>query len=302
MQNKQYNEEKRKYIRLKSVFPVEFLVLPTSVNKLGTSYWRQGYTCNVSGGGICLETTDLDKKTLEALINKSPLDIRLRLHLMRPMIQAKTEVAWIKKEEEGGRFRFYIGLRFFKIAPQDLNRLLRQARWHKFSLTGALFLVFIFFSAFIGSTFYNYQLRLANERLVTQMVALGQQASQENKVLEKVVEEKRIVREKIAQTSIDHGQDLPGLEKQYASLLAQEKQIADRVDLLNRQKEGLKTKVLKRMYQWLKNHQSLSTGLIQSFEGDVKIVKDWAFTYDQALAVNVFLLFNRYASSMRRTK
>src|SRR3990167_5069689 len=45
------------------------------------------------------------------------------------------------------------------------------------------------------------------------------------------------------------------------------------------------------MHLWLKNHQSPSTGLVSSFEGDDPMIKDWAFTYDQALAAHVFLSF-----------
>ncbi len=47
------------------------------------------------------------------------------------------------------------------------------------------------------------------------------------------------------------------------------------------------------MYQWLKSHQDQRTGLIISYEGDDEL-QDWAFTYDQSLAVFVFLLFKDY--------
>ncbi|MFA5389244.1 MAG: hypothetical protein WC312_05765 [Candidatus Omnitrophota bacterium] len=43
------------------------------------------------------------------------------------------------------------------------------------------------------------------------------------------------------------------------------------------------------MYQWIKNHQSKRTGLVTSFEGD-KDLEDWAFTYDQSLACQSFVL------------
>jgi hypothetical protein len=44
------------------------------------------------------------------------------------------------------------------------------------------------------------------------------------------------------------------------------------------------------MYGWLKSHQNLHTGLIASFEGDPSL-EDWAFTYDQSLASQTFLVF-----------
>lgn len=292
MDNKNYNEEKRRYIRLKSVFPVEFLVLPLKEKGSVASYWRQGYTSNVSAGGICLETTDIDKKTLDAILQRSLFEIRFRLHLTRPMIPAKAEVAWIQKQEESGRLRFHIGLKFLEIEPRHLRRMLFQARWHQFSLKIVFSLAVLFLMGFFLSVFHNHQLRYENQKLISQMVDLGQKVTQDHQALEKINEEKMIVKEKIEQSPFDGRVDLSMLEKQYEGLLSQEKQIADRMNLFNRQKEGLQAKVLTKMYQWLKNHQSLSTGLIQSFEGDVNIVKDWAFTYDQALGVIVFLLFN----------
>ncbi len=47
------------------------------------------------------------------------------------------------------------------------------------------------------------------------------------------------------------------------------------------------------MYKWIRNHQNLKTGLIASFEGDFEL-SDWAFSYDQALCINVFLLFSDF--------
>jgi len=46
---------------------------------------------------------------------------------------------------------------------------------------------------------------------------------------------------------------------------------------------------IEKMLEWLKIHQTKRTGLVVSYEGD-KNIKDWAFTYDQALVVQVFLI------------
>jgi len=52
------------------------------------------------------------------------------------------------------------------------------------------------------------------------------------------------------------------------------------------------------MYEWIKVHQNLRTGLIASFEGD-NYLADWAFTYDQALAVIVFTVVGNYEAAQR---
>lgn len=60
--------------------------------------------------------------------------------------------------------------------------------------------------------------------------------------------------------------------------------------------EKLKAAVLKQMVQWMGSHQNLRTGLVASYEGDAAL-EDWAFTYDQALASQVFLLFGEPKSA-----
>jgi len=51
----------------------------------------------------------------------------------------------------------------------------------------------------------------------------------------------------------------------------------------------LEKATIKNMYEWLKTHQNSMTGLAISFEGD-PFMRNWAFTYDQALALQVFLI------------
>ena len=58
--------ERRKYIRLDSVFPVGFRLLSLD-GKAALSDWLQGYTNNIGKGGICLTINNL-KPELAKLI------------------------------------------------------------------------------------------------------------------------------------------------------------------------------------------------------------------------------------------
>ncbi len=84
------------------------------------------------------------------------------------------------------------------------------------------------------------------------------------------------------------------LEKKSLSAKTEEKNIK----ALVLRKGNLDKTVLSDMYKWLKIHQNLRTGLVMSFEGDSSL-KGWAFTYDQALCVNVFLLYRDIDSAKR---
>ena len=50
--------QKRRFIRLSSIFPVAFHVI-SKRNQTSSNFWIQGYTSNVSKGGLCIETVQL---------------------------------------------------------------------------------------------------------------------------------------------------------------------------------------------------------------------------------------------------
>lgn len=66
-----------------------------------------------------------------------------------------------------------------------------------------------------------------------------------------------------------------------------------KVEGILKKEAQLKKSVFDKMYLWLKNHQNPRTGLIASFEGDSEL-KDFAFTYDEALSAICFTYFKDY--------
>lgn len=67
-------------------------------------------------------------------------------------------------------------------------------------------------------------------------------------------------------------------------------QIKEEAKQLGIKKQLVSEKVIAGMYDWIKNRQDLARGLILSYEGDSSLGRV-SFTYDQALAVFVFLNF-----------
>ena len=60
----------------------------------------------------------------------------------------------------------------------------------------------------------------------------------------------------------------------------------------------LEKSTLDRMHQWLNVHQNPQTGLVVSFEGD-RNHRYTAFTYDQSLATQAYILFGDYDKARR---
>ena len=293
MNNSKEFLEKRKYIRLNSVFPVSFKISGTCDQK-NIDDWVQGYTCNVSKGGICLEASHVERWTADYLQGSGQmLELRIRIPLDLPPIKAIAQVVWMKviraKEEEDNKYQ--IGVRFTAINKKDLDRMVAQAKWLKFSFKSVAVVAAVLLIAFIGSSFRVYRLRQANQKIVHSLVASQQEENQTNKVLEQIVQEKNIISKQIESMS-NNVEGSGALKNQYEELVRKEENINDQLKMISRRIEGIEQSVVKQMYKWLKTHQNPTTGLVSSFEGDVGIVKDWAFIYDQALIVSAFLLFD----------
>lgn len=119
--------ERRKYIRLKSVFPVGFRLLDPDSSE-PTSDFQQGFTADVSKGGILLRVNNI-KPDLSNLLEKKEVKLVLSIDIPltgRP-VEAVASVAWITLIKEKDRDIYMAGLSFESIAKADRRRLVGYA-------------------------------------------------------------------------------------------------------------------------------------------------------------------------------
>ena len=129
----QGGQERRRYIRLNTVFPVEFEIV-SSDGKEVLSEFHQSFTRDVSEGGICLEINNL-KDELAGRLNDKTAKMRLQINVpfsAKP-ISAEADAAWIKKIKEDHPNKFLIGISYKQIADRDRRRIVSFARllWFK---------------------------------------------------------------------------------------------------------------------------------------------------------------------------
>ena len=128
--------EYREYVRLKSVFPVEFTIVRLQGDLPGFD-WQLGQTRNISEEGLCLETNHLTESTIKFLSQQNiMLELRMFIPPTQPAIKAVTEVVWYKKEGE----KHIVGLKFRSIIKTELERILHHARWFKISSIAVIIL------------------------------------------------------------------------------------------------------------------------------------------------------------------
>lgn len=313
--------ERRNYIRLDSVFPVEFRVLSADA-KHSLSDILQGFTNNISKGGVCLEINNLKPELAKLIQDRSvifDLDIEMPL---RNLVKAKAKVAWVKELVSTEPNKYLIGLAYEEIGPQQNSRLMRYA-WAKKLFAPTVFtVIFILGVAFVFGTYLNVKLIKGNKALVGQLIKIIQETSiakQEVKKINKekeqlqlniealelhiqnAVEEKTRTKEVLGAERMERLtrmtekliQERDALQKELGALQEKESTVTEELLRLDKKKGILEKANLDKMYQWLKIHQNPRTGLIMSFEGDSDIA-NWAFTYDQALAIQAYTNFSDF--------
>jgi len=159
--------EKRRYKRLDHIFPVEFqLVTPDNRVVLD---WQQGFSQDISSGGICLIVNYI----LEAgglLLEDKETHLRLKIHLPVGIesIAATARIAWVKKIKTDICFRYTVGLEYEQIDPRENLRILRYVRGRRVFKVMAVIFSLALSAGLVIAGFYNVKLRFDKERLFRQ--------------------------------------------------------------------------------------------------------------------------------------
>ena len=179
------NIEHRKYIRLNAVFPVEFQFIDAETSG-SISDIKQGFTRDVSKGGICLEVNNLEEG-LEQVIRegRAKLDIRLHIPLSMPETKAIAKIVWHEKVKSGYPNKYLIGLSFVQIDPKDSSRIYFHAT--RVILAPAIIAVLFFFLVSGLAYFYftGFKSKAENIKLVEELNQLSTKKSE----LEKEIRE-----------------------------------------------------------------------------------------------------------------
>lgn len=319
--------ERRKYIRLDTVFPVQFRLLSLD-GKSFLSDLLQGFTSNISRGGICLEVNNLNLELTNLIKNQRvKLALAIEIPLARKPVEALSQVAWIK-EVPIQPDRYLIGLTYEKIALSGNNRILRYAWTKKLFVPVVLAIILVLGLGFAINSFINIKLIQGNKALVEQLVEIIQESSlarqkvkdisreredlqlkiqtsqsriktieeEKAKLDEKVKLEETKAKQKVEElnSAIDKlAQEKASLQEQLIALQRKEISVTEEFLRLDEKKTHLEKENLDKMYQWLKVHQNPRTGLVMSFEGDSDVA-NWAFIYDQALIVQAYTHFGDF--------
>lgn len=322
-------EEKRKYIRLNSCFPVEFSLIfldgrsTPPEGRQGVKKY-QGFTHDVSKGGLCIRVRNLAKEDFDALSKKrAKIDICINMPLFTKPIYAICEVMWLEETRKDSSGTSYsIGASYEKIETAAKKRILNYARRLKWAPRVAVVVIAFLIFSLLASHFYQSRIRQQNKLLIGRLVEVSEKRNdifedlnnlnQTEIFLEKNISQgkgkiKELENEISKATELKSEEEklklaelqnaLKALQQENTDLKSKVATIAQDEALLERQLASIEIQSspleqanIQKMRDWISTHRNRRTGLVISYEGD-KDYQDWAFTYDEALAAQAFLLF-----------
>lgn len=170
----QEHAEHRKYIRLNSCFPVEFSLYFTPDKPISVEY--QGFTSNVSEGGLCISVKNLKPEDIELIsVEKPGLKLTINIPLSTRPVKATAAIAWsIKDEKDPSQKTYLIGASYHDISPGDKKRILNYARRIKWLPRAASLLLAVLFIGFLALSFNHIRIKNQNESLIKELVSVSE--------------------------------------------------------------------------------------------------------------------------------
>lgn len=314
-------KERRQFVRLPYVLPVEFYLVSGEHNQR-LSDLIQGFTRNVSRGGLCLEVNNLKERlALLGLSGKAKLLLYINLPFSHHPVEIYGQLIWVKKANAYPH-KFLLGVSYLNPALPEAARPIRFARSIRyFNRIIAVFIILLFLGlASVASS--NVVLRKTNKKLVEKLVKISEEGSKVSQKIFHLEDLKEVLEAKLKETKLKiydlaHKEnketktqafspeklrkayeDLEDLEKKLKVVEEGEILLQNQLGEIKEKRTDLEGKTLEKMYHWLEVRQNRETGLVRSYDGDPTL-EDWAFTYDQALAAQCFLLFKDFKSAQK---
>lgn len=235
--------ERRKYIRISTVLPVEFFL---KKGEERITPWLQGFTNNISYGGICIIVNDLWWGFADRIRENNKINLIIHLPLGKE-IKAEAALVWKDTRRTREFRRFYLGVQFTKIDNQNKRLLFFYALLKRAVpyLVGGLIVLFLGI---------NFSLNLERRELIKKNKKLVKDYQES---IEKIERLRRVLREeeRFSQFFKEKKEDLERRlkilkekleeeERKYRDLLSEkEKKNVKLIDELKKKIDKLKKKI-----------------------------------------------------------
>ena len=225
--------EKRHYIRISTVFPVEFYLLDKDGKKI-TPY-LQGFTNNIGKGGLCLAVNDLWWGFWDRFTKESILCLVIEVPFRKNPILAKGRVVWKKREKLERFTHCRLGIEFTEISPSLKRALFRYAISKKLFpyVVSSVIAILILFSFLIWMREEkllqkNRDLVAKYHSLLEESAKLRNQLAEETKLLTFVKDRKSKLEKELASLK----DELSFWQAKYRQLFKQETKVKEKEKII----------------------------------------------------------------------
>jgi hypothetical protein len=189
--------ERREFLRLDTVFPVQFR-LESHDSKVFFTGWMQGFTSDVGKGGLGLTVNSFSPDEAKFLKQEgAKVSLEIVIPFMSRPVRARAAVAWIH-DTEGEPEKYLIGLRYEEIDPAQNKKIMRYAWTKKLFAPVALFAIMILGISLAFGLYFNMRLEEGNRALVQDLIRVSRESSITRERLAEISAEKISLDTKIA--------------------------------------------------------------------------------------------------------
>jgi len=332
-------KEKRRYVRLDTVFPVQFYLISLD-GKSTLSAELQGFTNNLSKGGICLSVHNLDSQSAQLLKeHKANISLIIDIPVAKKPICAVACAAWLKEDLTSGN-KCYIGLHYEFIDKAANSKLMRYAWGRKLFIPVALTAIILLGLGLALNSFINNKLEEGNRALVRKLASVIQEAGLAKQKIKDVSQEKESLQGKIQglESRIKATEDERAKLKDNTSveITEQSRKISEKSQKINefnillrqlsQEKESLKQQlasvkikesvISEELFLIDKKKATLEKANLDNMYQWIKVhqnprtglvmsfegdsdISEWAFIYDQSLAAQAFTNFGDFERAQK---
>ncbi len=240
---KQDYPDRRKYIRLNSCFPIEFSFFFSAKTTLTKEY--QGFTRDISEGGLCLDAKNLSDEDSVLVLKKWPsLNLTIDIPVLGHLVKTRAKVVWVKKDDsDTEKNNYFIGVSYLDINAKDKRKIINYARRLKYLPRLAVALLVLMFLGIAALSFYHIQSKKENKVLVNQLVSVSEVKSDLEKRLNELKTRKDMLEAKLvksAEGAVGLKQRIADIEKR---LTDEKKRLEQKLELALDQQKDLEKKM-----------------------------------------------------------
>jgi TolA-binding protein len=223
--NIQNASERRKYIRLDTIFPVEFQLVGKE-DREPLSELREGFTKNVGKGGMGIFAKTLEEQDIE-FFNFVPHETKLKLIINIPSDREPVEcfatVEWIERQAGPIMDTYLFGVSYDFINEIEYEKIMDYVKWLHLKPKLIFLTIILLAIAFVFSFILLFKINV-------------KRAENEKKLMESIVEGKQVKAEKVSAEKKKSKAEavLEAVEKEYKSMQSAYEKLANEKDVLEK--------------------------------------------------------------------